>query len=323
MTKIVIHENCLSERGTTTASYNYAYYIREILNFEPIVAFDTKYNNEDSVVEKFRNQFELFPYENFQDVQRLIDSKNIEFFYGQKYGNLDNILVNNATNLIHSVFSSDPNHIHGDRYAVISEWMTLKSGGRIPYVPYMITSIDIDQDLRVELGIPRNDTVVGRHGAFDTFNIDFAVDVVKAVLEKRKDIWFLFMNTEQKINHPRCIYLKKTVDEIEKIKFINTCDAMLHARDYGETFGLAVLEFAVRNKQIISYDNIELQNSHPLGGRNHFLYLGDNCFRFKEYNDLGYILMNVNRANPFNTEYLLDKFSPKNVMNIFKRVFLS
>jgi hypothetical protein len=136
-------------------------------------------------------------------------------------------------------------------------------------------------------------------------------------------MWFLFLNTEKKIDHPRCIYLDKTIDQVEKFKFINTCDAMLHARDYGETFGLAVLEFAAANKQIITYDNEELQTSHPLGGRNHLLFLGDNCFKYKNYNELGYILMHLNRRNPFDTTYLRDNFSPKSVMKIFKEVFLS
>ena len=38
----------------------------------------------------------------------------------------------------------------------------------------------------------------------------------------------------------------------EKEAFYRTCDAMLHARRDGETFGLAVAEFSVRNKPVIT-----------------------------------------------------------------------
>ena len=39
-----------------------------------------------------------------------------------------------------------------------------------------------------------------------------------------------------------------------KIKFINSCDAMLHGRSLGESFGIACGEFAIRNKPIFTYN---------------------------------------------------------------------
>jgi hypothetical protein len=187
----------------------------------------------------------------------------------------------------------------------------------------MLNLPDTSEDLRTELGIPKNALVVGRHGGYDTFDLEFAVNTVKKVLEKRPDIWFVFLNTEKKIEHPRCIYLDRIIDSNRKFKFINTCDAMLHARSYGETFGLSVLEFAALGKQIISYDNEELQNNHPLGGRNHFLFLKDNCFKYSTADQLGYTLSYLTRKNPFDTKYLLTEFSPQNVMTKFQKVFLS
>jgi hypothetical protein len=177
--------------------------------------------------------------------------------------------------------------------------------------------------MRSKLGIPPNALVVGRHGGYDTFNIPFVVETVKKVLNKRNDIWFVFLNTEKTIDHERCIYLDTITDIDEKVKYINSCDAMLHARDYGETFGLAVLEFAALNKQIISYDNRDLQLNHPLGGRNHFLYLKDNCFKYASEQQLGYLLMHLTRKNPFDTRYLLEEFSPESVMKRFEKVFLN
>jgi len=97
---------------------------------------------------------------------------------------------------------------------------------------------------------------------------------------------------------------------------------MLHARIEGETFGLSVLEFSSKNKQIISYDNEKIQNDHLIGGRNHFLYLKDNCHKYQNEIDLENIFLNITKQNPFNTEYLNQMFSPKNVIQKFNEVFL-
>jgi hypothetical protein len=321
--KIIFHDNTLSERGTSTALYDYAYWAREYLDLDPIISFDLNYSATQESIDKFSKEFPVMGYTEFNQLQEIVDRESPDYFYAIKYGVKDHVLVNGTKNLIHSVFNFDPAHQHGDVYAVVSQWQSYRSQGHLPFVPHMLNVQDTEEDLRQELGISENDVVVGRYGAYDTFDLDFAVDAVKEILEKRSDIWFLFLNTEKKIEHPRCIYIEKTVDIDRKTKFVNTCDAMLHARSYGETFGLSVLEFAAKNKQIISYDNLELQTVHPLGGRNHFLFLKDRCFKFTDKNSLGYILKYLTKKNPFDTIYLREEFSPNNVMQIFQKVFLN
>ena len=51
---------------------------------------------------------------------------------------------------------------------------------------------------------------------------------------------------------PNVIHLEATSDEEAKSRFIRTCDAMLHARYSGETFGLAVAEFSVHNRPVLT-----------------------------------------------------------------------
>ena len=48
------------------------------------------------------------------------------------------------------------------------------------------------------------------------------------------------------------IYLPPTYSIKRKIEFINTCDGCLHARNMGESFGLTLAEFSVKNKPIIT-----------------------------------------------------------------------
>lgn len=321
MKNIVFHSNALNERGTSVAVYDYAFYCREYLDLNPIIVYNSNFENNINSVEHFKKEFEVIEYNSFENIQKLVDKLNIDYFYAIKYGNKDGIEVKNCKNLIHSVFCSDPNEIHGDRYAVISEWMSKKSN--IPFVPHMINLPSHDEDYRSDFGISKDSLVIGRYGGKETFNIDFVTDSILKILKERSDIWFLFLNTDFKINHKRCLYFDPIINLHYKVRFINTCDAFLHARDYGETFGLSVLEFACKNKQIISYDNFELQNNHHLGGRNHFLYLGENVHKYSNKNNLDDIFKNISKDNPFDTDYLNFQFSNKNVINKFKEVYLS
>jgi hypothetical protein len=52
-----------------------------------------------------------------------------------------------------------------------------------------------------------------------------------------------------------------------KTKFINTCDAMIHARQMGETFGLSIAEFSITNKPIITCLCGDLEHVHILGDK--------------------------------------------------------
>ena len=318
--KILFHENQLTERGTSVAMFDYAFYSREFLNVKPIIAYNKNANNNSNAIEKFSKNFNVFGYENFNEVEEYITKNSVDAFYAIKYGYNDGIISSSTKNLIHSVFSKDLESVHGERYAVVSEWQSQFSN--IPFVPHILTLHETEEDMREVLGIPEDAIVFGRHGGYDTFNIDFVTQSILDVLDKRSDVWFVFLNTEQKINHERVIYLGSTVDLKEKTKFINTCDAMIHARDYGETFGLSVLEFAAKNKTIISYDNEYLQTNHQLGGRNHFLFLKDQCYKYTCKSELDDIFLNLDRKIVFDTSFLKKEFDPKNVMKLFEERFL-
>ena len=318
---MIFHENELNERGTSVALYDYAYYCREFLNIKPIIVVKNIKNK--TILNKFNDQFEVVNYTDKSEVQKIIDTRDIKNFYAIKFGLNDGTQFQNCRNLIHAVFFCDPINYHGDVYAYVSKYMTLFKNNKIPYVPHMINLPNHDKNLREELFIPKDSIVIGRYGGYDTFDLEFVKSCVKKTIEKRSNIYFLFANTEVFYSHDRCLFIDPIIDLDKKVEFINTCDAMLHARSYGETFGLAVLEFACKNKQIITYDNEQLQNSHFLGGRNHFVYLNNNCYKFKDENDLLDILINIEKNNPFDTYYLNDMFSPKNVIEKFKEVFLS
>jgi hypothetical protein len=98
--------------------------------------------------------------------------------------------------------------------------------------------------------------VFGRHGGWDTFNIPFVRAAVAEHARRHPEDHFVFLNTKPIPETERLAnvhYLPATVDSLEKARFLATCDVMIHARDTGETFGLAVAEFAVLGKPVITY----------------------------------------------------------------------
>jgi hypothetical protein len=121
------------------------------------------------------------------------------------------------------------------------------------------------------------------------------------------------MNIDKFIEHPQVYFLPGTYDLNFKSKFVNTCDAMIHARYGGETFGLSIAEFALANKPIITY---ELS-----GERNHIEVLGDTGIYYKGMEDLLDIFLNFNsykRDIDYSAPYL--QFNPEIVMNKFKKL---
>ena len=108
-------------------------------------------------------------------------------------------------------------------------------------------------NLRAELGIPKDSVVVGGYGGRFSLNVLCAIAAVRQSLERDRQIWFLFMNFEPFLQHPCVIFLPGVGDVNRKAEFIANCDAMLHARHQGESFGLAVGEFSVLNKPVMAY----------------------------------------------------------------------
>jgi len=312
---ILFHENFLNVRGTSVALFDYAYFNEKILGNKSIIIANRNKSNDPSVVEKFEEHFEVLFYNDFKEIESIVRDRNIDVVYIIKSGENDGMIVPNVKNVIHSVFCGNPSQKHGNVYATVSEWLSSLSNNQIPYVPHMINLPNIDSDLRDDLSIPNNALVVGRYGGIETFDIGFVHDSIKKILNERDDIYFLFMNTNKFIEHKRVIFLGNSPSLEFKVNFINTCDAMIHARLQGESFGLSVLEFACKNKQIITF-----------GGsreKSHLLYLDGNCHVYNNQTELNMIFTKLAKANPFDTTYLNDKFSPSNVMNSFKTVFLN
>jgi glycosyltransferase involved in cell wall biosynthesis len=245
---------------------------------------------------------------------------NVNIFYNQKAGNFDGKLVPNIKNAVHSVFQFyQP---HGDVYAYISKWLANQMGGpNQPYVPYIVDILKYDHNdnYREFFNIPNDATVFGYYGGPDSFNIDFAKKAVIDVARSNKNVYFLFMNSNPFCNEPNVLFLEGTTDFEKKIGFINTCDACIHARNGGESFGLTVAEFSSKNKPIIttSYCTVALNDLA------HLQMLGDKAVIYNNYDELVNILNNFNLLVDLSKDWNAYKeFSPENVMKQFEQVFI-
>ena len=314
--KIAFHSGQLGLRGTEIALYDYAYYARKFLNVEPYI-ISNQFSDLDAL-EKFKSEFEVYLYKDFSEVSKVVDTHHIDAVYYIKAGNFDGKIVPNAKNLIHAVFQM--HQPHGDKYAYVSEWIAKKMNWE-HYVPHIV---DIQRyahphNLREQLNISTTDMVLGYHGGKDSFNISWVKDAVLQVAKIRSDIHFVFMNVTPFGEETSNIsFMEGTYDMNAKVAFINTCDAMLHARDGGESFGLSVAEFSRLNKPILTTE----WASGGLIDMAHLYMLGDKAIIYSP-DTVSSILLNIQKSDfSGKTWDAYADYSPENVMSKFKQTFL-
>jgi len=309
-----------TERGTEIAIYDYAKYNEEILhNKSFIICFtpETQYKihpAERVSFEKFKQRFLIIEIEDISDMKNIIQDIDLNFFYTLTHGGIDiyqfdnKSIWGNCKTIKHCVF--DTNYPESNFYISISETLNNRFNKNIPVIPHMVDLPMLDENLRNELHISPDAVVYGRYGGMEEFNINFTHDAIKEYIHLDENCYFLFMNTAIFYEHPRIIYLPKNLDLIYKVKFINTCNAMIHARQIGETFGLSIAEFSIKNKPIITC---------KCGDLEHIKILGDKAIIYNSKEELLNIFKNINTIINSKSDWNAYTFySPQNIMNIFK-----
>ena len=314
--RIAFHDNQLCVRGTTTCIFNFAYWGREYLDLDPIIMYNTTHPfNDKEGYDKCSSQFSVYGYSESSEIDKILKEQKCEYFFMKKGGSPDGVISKECKNLINACSGHwHPSWVHGDIYAMGSKWLSKITEYKIPYVSDIVILPDIDSNIRDELGIPENDFVFGRTGGYDTFDIPWVKESIINALNIRKDIWFLFQNTEPFYEHERIIYLPKSSDENYKVKFINSTDAMLHVRYIGESFGVSCAEFSLRNKPIITYGSSPEQN--------HIDILNERGIYYNSKNEILHILLNIDKKEINSLEWNVYKqFSPEIICEKFKEVY--
>lgn len=254
--KVAFHSRLLTERGSEGAMLDYARMNMELLENESLLCIpDKPSNSENPIFLKWRNEFPCILYKTKFDLGRKLKEQGVGILYHTKPGPFDGFVVPEIKNCVHAQFLCD--EFHGDVYAYVSPWLSRKmTGAEDSCVPLWVPKHASKTNLRAALNIPQECRVFGRHGGWDTFNIAFVREELKKYARLNPKDHFLFLNTEPipgTKNLKNVHYLPATIDPSEKAEFLATCDVMLHARWHGETFGLAVGEFAVLGKPVITY----------------------------------------------------------------------
>lgn len=295
--------NQIDNRGTGNAMFDYAHYNEEILGNESIILTYQLGPHDERAVRRYQERFG-----NVYNPE-YIDKMQLDALYHIKSGQDDGAFKSYSPYLVHSVFDNNP---HGTVYATISEWMATRYN--LPYVPHIVNLPEPAINLRDSLGISKDAIVFGRHGGLDTFDIPWVWSAIKRVLEARSDVWFLMMSTnppDEDLGN-RVVFVEPTAVPAFKSSFIEACDAMIHARQRGETFGIAVGEFASRGKPVVTWSGSgEKAHIQELGSGALLYHSEDNLFEILDSFVPGYVISQG-----------YHNFTPDKVMKKFKEVFL-
>ena len=254
--KVAFHSSYLGYRGTEIALMDYAQGNREILGNESLFLMPWREGAEQhSVSRRMKEIAPLRFYRSAEEREGILQEEKTDVFYCINNGFNDGVLSRKVPTGIHAIFRES--EFHGDVYAYVSRWLSgVMAYGQALWVPHMVRLAEEVGDLRAEFGIPGDADVLGRHGGDDSFDIPWVQKIVVETAKKRPDIWFLFLNTRKfpgAADLPNIRFLPPTSDPVHKRRFLNSCDAMLHGRMRGETFGLSCLEFAMLGKPVMTY----------------------------------------------------------------------
>ena len=321
-----------TERGSEVAIFDYAYNNEKILgNKSYIICFSddlknrinfaTWVSNKSDTYEKFSRCFEILEVNDINEVRGLVERYKLDFFhflthggYIEKYFQLDNRDIWGPCKTIkHCVFMMS--EIEGDYLISISDYLIHKYNRNIPVIPHIVNLPEVEGDLREQLGIPKEGIVLGRYGGISEFNVDYMKEGIIEFLKEESNVYFLFMNTYRFVDHPRVIHLERNVELDYKVRFINTCDAMIHGRNMGETFGLSIAEFSVKNKPVITC---------PCGDLEHYKILGEKGIFYRSKEDLLEILRNVGEIIGGREDWNAYRYyTGENVMRLFDELIFS
>jgi hypothetical protein len=310
-----------TERGTEVAIYDYANHNELILkNKTFIICFNEQAQQryglfaERHSFDKFSKRFQIIEINDIKEMTDVIKKLDIKFFYTLTHGGGNDIyqfdnkqLWGDCKTIKHCVFNTT--YPESDFYIGIADFLNKKYNTNVPVIPHIVDLPSTDENLRNELNIPEDAVVFGRHGGMYEFNINIAHEAIKEYLKHNENSYFLFMNTSRFYEHPKIIYLERNVDLEYKARFINTCDAMIHARFCGEIFPMSIAEFSIKNKAVITC---------PIGDLGHIQILGEKAILYHSAEQLVDIFKNIkviiHSRSDWNAHRL---YSPEYVMGLF------
>ena len=332
--RVAFWSDQMCERGTEVALFDYADAAERHLGASAFILYDANaHNNYEGAIDKFRRRFgpdRVIGVAGWKAADAELAALGVSHVYAIKCNNDNQVSrLPKVKTCIHAVFDA-AGEPYGDVYAKISPCVP---GRGVPVVPHIIRPAHAEgPDLRRTLGIPEDGTVFGRYGGYESFDVECAREAVLEIAAPSATgpasrIYFIFMNTPPLCEDgfsDRIIHVPRTSDDETKARFIRTCDAMLHARSSGETFGLSVGEFSAHNRPILTSrehtDNgIASFHLDTLGAQ-----AGAKSYFYSTKAELVQILTSFDRGAVRRGDHNAYRaFEPAAVMKLFEKTFLS
>ena len=276
--------NELSVRGTSVSWYLLMEAVEEILHQPVFICYERhNKNNHADRIEAFQKRFgedNVIPYDSPKEIDTILTGKNASHFVIKKYGHRDSIISTVAKNVVVCVFTATSPH--GEVYMKLMETVP----GDAPILPNIVRFPEdngyhgTQEDARRELGLPIDRVIFGRHGGHENI-----MSITKSAIIKSPQHFFVLMNTPSFTKMAHVKHLTATVDWHDISRFITACDAMIHSRERGETFGNSCAEFATHGKPVITWSKSRERAHIDILGENAILYsTADDLLRvFKEW----------------------------------------
>lgn len=349
---ILFHLSDICERGIPLSTILLAESNEVILHNQSYLACPKSRIYDDSILNRIMSRFgpsHVCLYKSQESLDAFILENDISWIYCQLHGKREPLPSTLRPVLVNAVFTTK--YPFGAKYAPISPWLNHHNHTHYPVLPLLApTFVKSGYSLRNRLGIPHDALVFGGLGGSLSFNIPFVRAAVMEVAQASTNTYFVFLNFEKFCDLPNVIFLPKNTDSEYKEHFINTCDAMLHARGDGETFGIACAEFSVLNRPIITwrpgifyyclfstfyilrkiglakYLPITLFGVRPIDSyaKAHLEFLGSKAITYTTKSDLIQILANFS-SHKIHSDYdcYSEQFSAHRVMKVFEKLITS
>jgi hypothetical protein len=271
--RILFHANQFGPRGTEVNMYSLARAFEELACGEAhAVSFrDGAVQRPEphlamasyaKFVARFPGRVHLLNTSNSEELDALVAAMRADAVYSVQAGHPQWGYAHPtvAKLLIHAVF--DGSQPRGHAFAVVSDSVTRVAG--VPVVPNIVEPSGAppagEPSLRVALGLPRSARVFCRHGGATTFNIEYARQAVCNHARQHPGDAFLLKSTEEapcEAALPNIIHLPHSSDPPALARYLQACDACVHGRMDGETFGLAVAECSAAGLPVITTSDIQ------------------------------------------------------------------
>ena len=312
--RILMHCNSITERGTTTAIMDYADGLREF-GINPVISWQKDHiTNNPGFVRLINDNFQTLPYLDFDEIKQKSSTFDASYFI--KGGEYDGKILDIEKNLIHVVFQNfEP---HGSDYFYVSKWLAEFVEKKyhvpaenlpLPFLPHIVDLPNQKRNIREEFGIPGSALLGIRIGGFNTFDIKFVHRVVKFLLQVNRDLYFIFVNTQAFIQHPRAFFVDPITDKQSKSDYLQSADFFLHARSGGESFGIAIVEAMSLGLPVLAYrGGLDLNHVELLGENALYSNTFDLAQKIQSIREYADVSRNYEISLEYKPEPVIEKF---------------